>query len=77
LIISRIRGEVWAGDIVHKITGERNAFGGFGYPGQELTGSGDMRGEDLKKVGDRQFLGALRHRRAAGAQGAVESQGVC
>ena len=47
-----------AGEIFHKIGGGRNAFGGFGHPGGDLAGPGDvLRGEDPAQVRDQRFLG--------------------
>ena len=47
-----------AGEIFHKISGGRNAFGGFGHPGGDLAGPGDvLRGEDGAQVCDQRFLG--------------------
>ena len=50
-----------AGEIFHKIGGGRNAFGGFGHPGGDLAGPGDvLRGEDGAQVRDQRFLGSGR-----------------
>ena len=50
-----------AGEIFHKISGGRNAVGGFGHPGGDLAGPGDvLRGEDPAQVRDQRFLGGGR-----------------
>ena len=50
-----------AGEIFQKISGGRNAFGGFGHPGGDLAGPGDvLRGEDGAQVRDQRFLGSGR-----------------
>jgi hypothetical protein len=47
-----------AGETFHKISGGRNAFGGFGHRGGDLADLGDvLRGEDPAQVHDRRFLG--------------------
>src|ERR1700691_2735181 len=45
-----------AGEIFYKIGGGRNAFVGFGHPGGDLAGPGDiLRGEDGAQVRDQRF----------------------
>ena len=47
-----------AGEIFYKISGGRNALGGFGHPGGEFAGPGEtLRGQDGAKVRDQRFLG--------------------
>ena len=48
-----------AGEIFQEIGGGRNAFGGFGHPGGDLAGAGDvLRGEDGAQVRDQRFSGS-------------------
>ena len=50
-----------AGEIFQEISGGRNAFGGFGHPGGDLAGPGDvLRGEDGAQVRDQRFPGSAR-----------------
>ena len=42
-----------AGEVFHKISGGRNALGGFGHPSGDLAGSGDvLRSQDGPEVRD-------------------------
>src|SRR6201997_5096542 len=48
-----------AGEIFHKISGGRNAFGGFSHPGGDLAGPRNvMRGEDGAQVRHQRFPGS-------------------
>ncbi len=48
-----------AGEVFHKIGGVGNPLCGFGHPGGELAGSGDVvRGEDGAQVRDQRLLGS-------------------
>ena len=50
-----------AGEFFQEIGGVGNAFGGFGHPGGDFAGSGDvLRGEDPAQVRDQRFLGGGR-----------------
>ena len=50
-----------AGEIFQEIGGGRNAGGGFGHPGGDLAGPGDIfPGQDPAQVRDQRFLGSAR-----------------
>jgi hypothetical protein len=55
-----------SGEIFHKISGGRNAFGGFGHPGGDLAGPGSVgRGEDGAQVRHQRFPVVVEKRRTA------------
>ena len=56
-----------AGGVFQEIGGRGEAFGGFGHPGGDLTGSSDaLRSDDGAQIRDQCFLGGFR-KLAAGA----------
>ena len=48
-------------EIFHKISGGRNSFSGFGHPGADLAGAGQiLRRKDGTQIRDQRFLGSGR-----------------